>query len=334
MKPYRLRLTLLGPIVTPLTGDTLFGHLCWGMAYSEGRAALEAFLAETASDTPPLVIGDACPAGFVPAPLLPVADSKEFERMLAALKVGADVLAAHDRLKLARKRRWIPTAALERCKDQLTAESVLHACLDSSHGAAPAPLHSHQVAHNTINRLTQHTAEEVGLFFQTEVRPDRSADFDVHILSSLPAERVTEIFRNGLAGGFGRDASTGKGHLRVGELDASPWPQAEAPNAALTLGCFAPSNDDPAHGWWRSETRLGKVSGAWADDEGGEHPPFKYPLTVLTAGSLLGPWRKPWLGRVVDGVHPTRNEVVTVAMAPALSVHCPALRDRAGEEAA
>jgi len=217
----------------------------------------------------------------------------------------------------------VPAAALAECVNNLSAESLLCAVL--RHDAlAPVPLPA-VVAHNTINRLTQHTAEQGGLFFQTEAFPPKPIDYDVHLLTSLPPERVRDVFIRGLAGGYGRDASTGKGRLVVGDLDPSPWPGADRPNAALALGVFAPSGKDPSRGWWRCTVRLGKLGGPWVHGEAQGHVPFKHPLCMLQAGAILAPYSRPWLGRVVEGVHPTRTQVVTCAMAPVLPVRCAAL---------
>lgn len=339
MKQYMLRLTLTGPLGTELTGDTLLGHVCWGVVYHEGTAAVEQFLEAMRSGEPPLIVGDPAPAGFLPNPILPPADLAERRRMdqLARVNAGGDPLGAHDALKAVRKRRWVPRRALEACVHELSAASLLEAVWSLEPAAQQPPaLTPGVVAHNTINRITQHTAEEGGLFFQTDWFPDGAMAFDLPVLSTLSPDRIRELFEWGLEGGYGRDASTGKGRLIVGELDDASWPAADQPNAGLALGGFAPAAGDPTHGWWRTVLRRGKLSGAWAadpDDEEGH--PFKYPLTLLTAGSLLGPHRRdrPWLGRVVDEMHPQRPEVATCALAPVLPVSCPALR-HAEEEAA
>ena len=352
MRRYRLRLTLLGPLGTGLTGDTLFGHLCWGIVYHAGRAALEDFLARMASAEPPLVIGDPVPAGFLPNPALPPPTLKEREDLeklcLEVLQeehrrrqesLGAGGLAGsppgppevHDRLKRLAKAPWVPREVLVAHLDDLRAAVLLEALLQWERrfgpGSAEAPrLRARTVMHNTINRFTQHPSADGGLFALREYFPPTPRmDFDLYLLSSLPAGRIVELFRWGLAGGYGRDASTGRGRLEVGELDESPWPAASQPNAVLALGTFSPSSDDPAAGTWRLTVRLGKLGGAWAGDPEGPDHPFKYPLTLLCAGAVLGPPRRAYLGRIVPGVHPIRREVVTCAMAPVLSVRCPAV---------
>ncbi|MGC9455732.1 MAG: type III-A CRISPR-associated RAMP protein Csm4 [Phycisphaerae bacterium] len=329
MRQYRLQLTLDGPLGTPLTGDTLFGHLCWGMVYNEGSAALGEFLEQMRSNQPPLVISDPLPEGFLPNPVLPASDAQEYERMEVIAGSQEDVVSAHDRLKRIRKQRWLPEKVLSECIDDLSASGLVSAAMEADLAQAPSPAGMKEavVAHNTLNRLTQHTVEEGGLFQLREWFPAGQVNFTVYILSTLEPGRIRDIFEQGLASGYGRDASTGKGKLIVGKLDESSWPAAEEPNAGLALGVFAPAEDDPTQGWWRSEVRLGKLGGAWA----GEDPPFKFPLTLLTAGSLLGPLRKPYFGRVVDGVHPTRQEVVTCAISPVLPVRCPVLTAPASE---
>jgi len=90
MKRYKLRLTLKSRLGTPLTADTLFGHLCWGMLYYEGQAALEKFLDDMQSSQPPLIIGDPCPEGFLPSPILPPARVDEYNRMKYHLQQHID----------------------------------------------------------------------------------------------------------------------------------------------------------------------------------------------------------------------------------------------------
>lgn len=312
MKPYRLHLTLRGRLGTALSGDTLMGHVCWGIVYHEGEAALGEFLAAMKSPQPPLMIGDPCPAGSLPAPVLPPAPTGTTQR-----------LAEFDLLKSFRKRRWIPLSAMTAAINDLSLESL---AATGQWTPAPALIES-AVMQNTINRLTQHTAEEGGLFSQADHFADGDYPLDLYILSTLPPERIIQLVTWALEGGYGRDASSGRGHLLVGSLDDAPWPTARNPNAAMALGVFAPSCADPANGFWKSLTRRGKLGGAYAVEDG-PHKPFKYPLIVLSAGSVLAPCSRPWLGRVVEGVHPTRPEVVTIAMTPVLQVHCPALNQK------
>jgi len=340
MKRYKLRLTLKSRLGTPMTADTLFGHLCWGMLYYEGQAALEKFLDDMQSSQPPLIIGDPCPEGFLPSPILPPASVDEYNQMKYHLQQHIDserakqddpskavehpAIEAHDKLKEYRKRQWISVENFSKCIDNLSALSLLQANLESP--SSPKVLKEATVFHNTINRITLHTAEEGGLFVQTEYFPDcPDFHFDLYILSTLEPERIRTIFEQGLIGGYGADASTGKGHIEVGQINSAPLPEASNPNAVLAMGVFCPAEDDPARGWWRTEVRLGKVGGAWLVDSE-KYSPFKYPLILLKAGSILSPPPdRPYLGRIVPNVHPTLKKVVTYAMTPILPVRCPSL---------
>lgn len=40
MRSYRVEITPRSPWGTPLQADTLFGHLCWALAYTQGGKAL------------------------------------------------------------------------------------------------------------------------------------------------------------------------------------------------------------------------------------------------------------------------------------------------------
>ena len=73
MDALRLTLTPQTAFGTPLVGDTLFGHLCWGIAEAYGEARLRALLDGYCDGNPCLIASDAFPAGHLPLPTLPSA---------------------------------------------------------------------------------------------------------------------------------------------------------------------------------------------------------------------------------------------------------------------
>lgn len=321
MNTYRLTLTLQGSLGTPLSADTLWGHVCWGIVYREGPEALARFLEASAAAEPPLVLSDPLPAGFLPRPVLPPLDPAEEDAIVGRHLAGADPLEQSDRLAAARRVRYLPLHLFRELASNLSAASVIEALLRQSFAHAPA-LATVVVAHNTINRLTNHTLAEGGLFFQSESFPDGSTDYDLWIASPWPAERVRERLVWALEGGYGRDASTGKGNLAVGDIRPDTLPAARDANAVVTLGPCAPAETDPPRGYWTTETRFGKLGGPWAaqTEDGGV---FKHPVIFLGAGAVLAGPPRTFLGRIVPGVHPARPEVVQCGLALAVPVRCP-----------
>ena len=321
-KRYKLQLELKSRLGTPLSADTLFGHLCWGIVYHEGQGRLTEFLQQMKSSTPPLIISDPLPAGYLPTPKLPLGT------------IADEWIADYTERKKILKTQWLRIDLMQGLLDNLTCQT-LYKSLEEQHkqnrNEAFTPFQAATVTSNTINRITQHTAEEGGLYTQTDYFPkDHANNFDVYIISTLKEEYIKQIFQWGLEAGYGRDVSTGRGRIDVGQITPlDDWPAAKNPNSIVTLGVCAPAADDPADGFWNIEVRFGKVSGAWATlfDK-----PFKYPLLLLTAGSLLSPCPanpndKPYIGRIVEQIHPENKQIITYALAPFITVNasCPGL---------
>lgn len=332
MNTYRLTLTLRSSLGTPLSADTLWGHICWSIVYHGGPPALRDFLTATRSppaDGPPLLLSDPLPAGFLPRPVLPPLDPAAEDKLVNSLKqhrlLPDDPIDGFDALAAARRQRYIPLDTFAETADDLSAATLIEAIRRNAADQTPAPLVETVVAHNAINRLTNHTLAEGGLFFSPETFSAGPVDFDVWVAGSLAPDRIRELFVWGLEGGYGRDAGTGKGNLAVGEIHPDRPPAARAPNAMMTLGPCAPAAGDPARGYWTVETRFGKLGGAWAtqDDGGSGAGVFKHPVLFLAAGAVLAGTPRPFLGRIVPDVHPTRPEVVQYGLALTVPVRCP-----------
>ncbi len=335
MNTYRLTLTLRGPLGTPLSADTLWGHVCWGLCYHEGPAAVEEFIARSAdppSDGPPLVISDPLPAGHLPRPCLPPMTPqarRALQQEMDARRNSSDETGWHDKLKKAGKRPCLPLQVFAGLIDDLSQEKWTRAALQLNGDGGLPKLVTVPVAHNAINRLTNHTLAEGGLFFQEEIFPAKPVDYDLWIRSGLSAERVRELIAWGLEGGYGRDAGTGKGHIEVGGIETRDLPAAGSPNALMTLGPCAPAAGDPTRGFWSTTTRFGKLGGPWASMAGDDQPggAFKHPVIFLATGAVLAGPPRPYLGRIVRGVHPSRGEVVQYGLALTVRVRCPELQE-------
>ncbi len=296
--------------------DTLFGHLCWGLAYHEGPDAVRDFLEATAGPTPPLVISDPLPAGHWPMPVVPPPQPAAYEALLDRVSAGdpSQRVGAHDTVRRLQRRSWVPHDVWSDIAASLDARRLVEALL--ARRTPPRPeLVGAKVAHNTINRLTGRVRDEGGFFFDRQDFPADPVDYDVWVGSPYETARVRQVFEWGLEGGYGRDAGTGLGHLTVEAVEPAnlPTERSATPNAVMTLGACVPDVEDPCRGFWNIDVRHGKLGGAWAaiQDEDASTA-FKFPVVFLACGAvLLTDQQRPVIGRVVRNVHPTRPEVVT-----------------------
>jgi CRISPR-associated protein Csm4 len=234
---------------------------------------------------------------------------------------------AFDISKWLAKLRWIDTPALRQLVNQMSPAVILEYFIRNGCGDPRMPVEA-MVAHNTINRLTDRPLAENGFFFTKElfVSPQNPAVFHVLVGSATYSQdEVVVLFEQALSGGYGRDKSVGKGKIKVGRTEPFEMPEVERPNAIILLGPCAPTPNDPAEGYWQVFTRYGKLGGDWATGPGptGTHNPFKRPLTMLQAGSvLLTDSPRPYYGHLVDNVHPEFAEVRHYGLALAMPMHC------------
>ncbi|RMF85078.1 MAG: hypothetical protein D6744_02000 [Planctomycetota bacterium] len=314
MKYLRVKLRLSSPLGTPLVADTLFGHLCWGLALHEGEQALADLLCEMKSGEPPLVISDPLPEGFLPAPVLPQPAAEAYDDLIDELRrAGCSTIEAHDRARQALRTEWIPLDAWSAVADNLDPTTIARVALRSE-TQAQLPV-SATVSHNTIDRLTGRPREEGGLFFDELSFPPENCRYEVWVRTRFSADRLRQLFEWALEGGYGRDASTGKGRLEILDVADTEPLGATAPNGFVTMGVCAPDAGDPVDGYWRAEVRHGRLGGPWAVAGEDQSTVFKYPVILLARGAVFRCDQPPaFLGRVVPDVHPTRPEVVTYAL--------------------
>jgi len=137
MDALKITLTPQTAFGTPLVGDTLFGHLCWGIAEAYGADRLRELLHGYCDGTPFLIASDAFPANYLPLPTLP-----------SAYWTAGDET---DRKKL-KKKQWLPLEALTKpVRDW-------QRCAKSNDDIAANLISSHSQAHNSINRATRTTS--------------------------------------------------------------------------------------------------------------------------------------------------------------------------------
>lgn len=347
MQWYDLTLRVQSALGTLLSADTLFGHLCWGLRDHRGQAALEEFLAAYESGSPPLLLSDPTPVGFWPLPHLP-RPVPEKHRLLEDYLITQDVAALHERMQicpaLGRIRtkkpspvdvfdvlkwmntlRWLPHDVLTATIDQFSMIAINWHFLKNGCGQPTVPCKA-IVAHSTINRLSNTTGDEGSLFFTEELHIDPAKPPLFHLLvgSDLySGNEIREMFDHALSGGYGKYKSRGKGKVVLEAVEPVEIPAARSPNAVMLLSACAPAADDPTEGYWKLHTKAGRLGGDWAvgPHPSGKHNPYKKPLTMLTAGSILKTGSpRLFYGRLVAGIHADFPEVRHYGLAPAIPV--------------
>jgi len=313
MPCYRVELELRSGLGTPLAADTLWGHIAWGIRYHQGNQALEDWLAAYDGPDPPLVLSDPLPSGFFPRPALPPATPPD--------KPPGKEEA--DRLKRLNKQSWIAREAWLRIAADLSPHSLQQAI---EHTSAPPSAQTMAVTRAGVNRLTGGTAQpEGGTLFtlqQSYFSFHRPPRFDVWCCSPHPADQVRRWFAEGVAGGYGRDASAGLGHLVVLGIQPAELPSPPDPNACVLLGPAVPRAADPPRGFFKLGTRCGRLGGLFAVGPlpQGASTRQKRPVRVLQAGTLLlAPEGVPsFVGRVLREVHPQIQAIRHYGLAPVL----------------
>ena len=303
---YKISLQLAAPTPTPWHADTLFGHLCWALAHTEGAGLLDDFLGLYGLDAPPLVLSNGFPGDLLPRPLLAA-------RAQTAVADLTAERAAFRRGKEARRAVWLSPAEFERARRG-----------EPLQPAPSKPFAARVTMHNRINRLTGTTGEEASLF---ALAAEGLAEAGGHItVYALVDPGFVACLRRCLAylalNGYGKRKSVGYGALAQATLEpfAGFAPLAEA-NGFIALSNFVPAAGDPTQGAWQTLVKRGKLG----EDYATAGDPFKRPVLMLRAGACFydrSP--RPYYGRLVAGVHHDFPQVVQYGLALAVSASLPA----------
>lgn len=329
----RADIQLTSPTGTPWHADTLFGHLCWQIAFHEGEDAVGAFIDACRRGEPPFVVSDGFPAGLLPRPLVPPKRT-----------AVADTLEDYAAAKKRRKAAWLTIDQFKRV--QLGGELAE----DPPAGGWEET----QMLHASLDRNTNRTGGEgsAGRLFQTSAvlprpldsngkaaQPDQSGP-NLHVYARVAREgleRFQSLLEQLSRAGFGRDKSTGYGQFTLlgiesaAELDDVP----EADGVVLLSGSV-PAADDPSDGCWNLRTKHGRLGEEFAlsgtlekeqDTVTRENAFAKKPLLQLEPGSVFrlnGSARCDWYGSVVERIAPARPHVVQGCQAIALPLRWPA----------
>jgi len=279
MKLFKANIELLSAISTPLKGDTLWGHVVWGIANHEGNDAVASFLEDCKEGKPPMVISSAFPKGMLPKPIV--------DEHIAYAQLNKSQYAA---IKETKKRKYI--------------QSFL------GNGIANGVGHGHFIKqvqmHNTISRMDL-TVSDGGLYATETLWPKASAFpgsksiFDVYIATDLSPDRMLEYLSWAFENGYGADASTGKGVITVHPDIEEVIPPPLAGKRCMALGPFVVDASRLLQDLLADVfIRRGKIGGAFASSVN----PYKKPVILFNEGAtFIHTSDSLIVGKVLDRMH-------------------------------
>lgn len=189
MNLYRITIRLKSSLVTLLKGDTIWGHFVWGIANHEGDETVDKFLEECKTENPPLIVSSAFPQGTICKPILEVKEHGDLS------------IEKYSEIKKNKKIKFV------NARDYFTDKKDLE--------FSDKVFESQNSMHNSINRFTN-TVEGQNLYSVEEMWAKIGKEFfDLYILSSYTAERVTQLTKWAFENGYGADSSVGKGNIEV-----------------------------------------------------------------------------------------------------------------------
>ncbi|MBI4847721.1 MAG: hypothetical protein HY808_03980 [Nitrospirae bacterium] len=300
MKTYRLKIKPQSSFLTPWQADTIFGNLCWIMAWREGDDALKEFLEQYKNGNPVFVMSDGMPGDLLPSPAhLSLAEQKE---------KGFDAFKTAKELK---KVAWL---------SQDVFESVRVGNLEIELSTPIKTFKTFTTLHSSINRLSGTTGEEGSLFELPEYAFEQN-DISIYLkIKDGWEEKVFALFKDLSLTGYGKKKSVGKGAFEIiGQLEPfDRFDGFDEANGFMSLSNFVPAKNDPTDGFYKTLVKYGKLGGEFTFCG----KPFKKPLMMLTTGSSfrVNGNIKPFYGRMVKGIAPAKLEVVQYGYAFAVPV--------------
>lgn len=320
MKLYEIIIKPLSGFGTSLKGDTIFGHFCWQAAYDASflNGGLDKWIAcygqrpfaVFSSAWPKLVDNGKFFYAFkrpdLPLSFLfpPSSDNRKkvFEELKENktkkwMKVNENLSLTLDSVEYLTSEDLIKAS-----KKQITEETG-----KTMQGKRHQKFYADFIQqHNTINRLTMTTGEEMfAPFTKTAVFYYPETELAVFVLLDEEAtdiERVCAAMENIGNFGFGLDASTGCGRFGLAESTELTLPSDDSCNACYVLSPIVPDFEKRSFSdqYFTPFVRFGKHGDVLATSEN----PFKNPVLMADEGAVFIPknrdvFQKPYIGRAV-----------------------------------
>lgn len=279
---WQLTIRPLSPWSTPWQADSLFGSLCWTAAAVYGDEFLRTSILEPAlCGTPPFVLSDAFPTGWMPMPQ---------HCRYAGQNTCTD---GQVREKTLRKAKFIKAKTFWRLLYEPAAAINSASDLRCSDAGVIAGTLRNQVSRQAV------TAVGRSQLFQPDAWALHPDDQTLSVFARIDPEFIQhlEILFNELSRtGFGADISTGKGEFEVcGNFAEVSLSLDRLVRRCVVISSFQPAQHDPTEGLWECFTKYGKLGASCSVAN-----VFKRPIVMLRPGAVL---HQPRLvvGRCISG---------------------------------
>lgn len=272
MQLYKASLKLKSSLVTPLKGDTIWGHIVWGIANHEGDDSVKKFLEAEKKSEPELIVSSAFPKGTICKPF----PKHEMRKPQMSTKEYAQI-------KKKKKEKFV------------SAEKYL---MNVEEETTHFRTETVQTMHNSLNRFSG-TVEEGNLFTIEEFWSELQ-DYDLYVLSNYSFERIKQLLDWAFENGFGADSSTGKGQIEIGEI--VPVNTKRTSQKYVALAPFVTDFSGIKEDSLRANTfiRSGKIGGAYSSFMS----PYKKTVILFDEGAVFES-EKPiqFIGNLIEKVH-------------------------------
>ncbi len=305
---YAIEIKPKSSFITPLQADTIFGSLMWAWRYLKGEERLVEVL-EAFSEAPLFLLSNGFPKGYLPRPLIPLFEPTE---SLEEARIQKKV----------KKITLIPEEDYKELVNNLSSFSLADLLRKLSNRSE---IFFKKEPHykNVINRLS-FTTLEGGLFVQEETYYAKDLNWVIYLSfgqdqSLISLEEIKQMFNFLSLSGYGKRKSTGKGSFEIIDIKQHKLPEANNPNAFISLSNYVPAPSDPADGFYELVLKYGKLGGDYAVNKPG---PWKKPLRMIKAGSVfrINGELKDYYGVLVSGIYPYDDKVKHYAYAYPLGV--------------
>lgn len=297
MKIYKLEIATKSSFVTAFQSDTLFGHLCWVVAHQEGEESLKEFLEPFNEGNPPFVFSDGFPNGFLPRPFSAEFGSKN-----------------PDDIKKIKKSSWVTIDEFDCIRKGQFFEAK----------ERQSPIVKSTSTHNSIDRLTNTTLPDGGLFNLTEIVTPIVSIY-IKVISDEWMKKIVQLFKDLSNAGYGKKKSIGKGQFSVREPSEFSFDSLKEGNGFVTLSNFCPAKNNPTEGLYKTFVKYGRLGEEFTFCGN----PFKRPLMMIKTGSVFETNKVPleYYGRMIEKIAPAKPNVVQYGYAFAVPVRYPDIQE-------